>query len=351
MKRYRGFIWVAIIIIALIAVKVLFLESSSAPAGNTQKKPNAQTVNAIIVKPQVLNNVAMVTGSLEANESVDLQPQISGMITGLHFKEGDAVRQGDLLVKINDASLKASLQKEQAALDVAQSNLERVDKLYKLSSVSEDDYNNAKLAVESAKADIQYTQSEIDNTEIRAPFNGVVGVRNVSPGAFVTPATVIATLYSSNPIKIQFDLPEKFASQVKVGTPLAFTVQGSSKVYSAKVYVINPGINAQTRTLSVRALCDNDGSLRPGSFANVSIDLGSDEQALLVPTQAVVPIINGQQVYVAHHDTAFSVPVQIGIRNDTAIQITSGIKPGDTVITSGILFLRPKVKVQLKNIR
>jgi membrane fusion protein (multidrug efflux system) len=350
MKRFRGFIWVVLIIVALVLLKVFFLRNTS--TGDTAvKKTNVQSVNALVIKPQVLNNVALVSGSLQANESADLQPQISGMITGLYFKEGDFVHKGALLVKINDANLQAQLQKQQASLDVAQSNLTRIEKLYKLSAVSEDDYNNAVLSVKSAQADIDYTRAEIDNSQIRAPFDGVIGVRNVSPGAFVSPTTIIATLYESNPIKIEFDLPEKFAAQVKVGTPISFTVQGNSKSYSGKVYVVNPGINPNTRTLTVRALSNNDGSLRPGSFANISIDLGTDSAALLIPTQALIPVLKGQQVYVARHDTAFNIPVQIGIRNDTAIQITSGIHAGDTVITSGILYLKPKMKVQLKNVR
>jgi membrane fusion protein (multidrug efflux system) len=308
-------------------------------------------VNALVLKPQVLNNVALVSGSLQANESVTLQPQVSGMITGLYFKEGDFVKKGMLLVKINDANLRAQLQKQQATLEVAQSNFTRVERLYKLSAISEDDYNNAALATKSAQADIDFTKAEIDNTEIHAPFNGIIGVRYVSPGAFVSPTTIIATLYESNPVKVEFDLPEKFAGMVKAGTPISFTVQGNTKPYSGKVYVVNPGINQDTRTLTVRALCNNDGSLRPGSFASISIDLGTDSNALLIPTQALVPVLNGQQVYVARRDSAFNIPVQIGIRNDTAVQITSGVKAGDTIITSGILFLRPKTKVQLKNIR
>lgn len=351
MKRFRGLIWVVLIVVALILVKVLFLKNTSNGSDTTVKKPNVQAVNGLVIKPQVLNNVALVSGSLQANESADLQPQISGMITGLYFKEGDFVHKGALLVKINDANLQAQLQKQQASLDVAQSNLTRIEKLYKLSAVSEDDYNNAVLSVKSAVADIEYTKAEIDNSQIRAPFDGVIGVRKVSPGAFVAPTTIIATLYESNPIKIEFDLPEKFASQVKVGTPISFSIQGNSKVYSGKVYVVNPGINQDTRTLTVRALSTNDGSLRPGSFANISIDLGTDSAALLIPTQALIPVLKGQQVYVARHDTAFNIPVQIGIRNDTAIQITSGIHAGDTVITSGILYLKPKMKVQLKSVK
>lgn len=351
MKRFRGLIWVVVIIIALILLKIFFFKNPSTGSNTATKKPNAPAVSALVIKPQVLNNVALVSGSLQANESADLQPQISGMITGLYFKEGDAVRKGALLVKINDANLRAQLQKQQASLDVAQSNLTRMEKLYKLSAVSEDDYNNAVLSVKSAQADIDYTKAEIDNTQIRAPFDGVIGVRRVSPGAFVSPATIIATLYESNPVKVEFDLPEKFASQVTVGTPINFTIQGNSKVYSGKVYVVDPGINSDTRTLTVRAISSNDGSLRPGSFANISIDLGTDSLALLVPTEALVPVLNGHQIFVARHDTAFNIPVQIGIRNDTAVQVTSGIQAGDTVITSGILFLRPKMKVQLKSVR
>ena|ERR1043165_4795650 len=351
MKRLRGFFWVIIIIAVLILFKIFFLKNNLNGSAVAPKKPNVPAVNASVIKPQVLNNVALVTGSLQANEFVNLQPQVNGMITGLFFKEGNFVKKGTMLVKINDANLQAQLQKQQAALEVAKSNLDREEKLYKLNAVSESDYNDAQLSVKSSQADIDFTRAEIDNTEIPAPFDGLIGVRNVSPGAFVTPSTIIATLYQANPIKVEFDLPEKFASQVNVGTPIKFNVQGSDKKYEGKVYVIDPGINPETRTLSVKALANNDGTLRPGSFASVSIDLGTDSSALLVPTQALVPVLNGQQVYVAHHDTVFNVPVQIGIRNDTAIQIINGIYPGDTVITSGILFLRPKMKVQLKSVK
>jgi membrane fusion protein (multidrug efflux system) len=161
------------------------------------------------------------------------------MITGLYFKEGDFVRKGTLLVSINDASLQAQLKKQKATLEVAQSNMTRVDQLYKLAAVSEDDYNAANLSLKSALADIEFTQAEIDNSQIRAPFDGVIGVRYVSPGAFVTTTTVIATLYQSDPIKLEFDLPEKFASQVKKGTEVSFAVQGSSETYHGTVYVVN----------------------------------------------------------------------------------------------------------------
>ncbi len=351
MKGFRGIIWVLIIVVSLILAKIFLFKSNSAAPAVGAKKFSPPAVNAIILKLQTLNNTALVSGSLQANESVSLQPQVSGMITGLYFKEGDAIKKGTMLVKINDANLQAQLQKQQAALDVAKSNLEREEKLYKLSAVSESDFNDAQLGVKSSQADIEFIKAEIDNSQIRAPFDGVIGVRNVSPGAFVTPSTIIATLYQSNPMKIEFDLPEKFAAQVKHGTPISFTVQGNTKKYDAKVYVVDPGINSDTRTLSVKALCDNDGTLRPGSFASIMIDLGTDSSSLLIPTQALVPVLNGQQVYVTHRDTAFNIPVQIGIRNDTAVQITSGVHAGDTVITSGILFLRPKMKVQLKSVK
>jgi len=351
MKQFRGYIWVGLIVIGLILVKVLFLKNPTESRDTSQRKTSAPSVDAVVIKPQVLNNIAIVSGSLLANESASLQPQVGGMITGLYFKEGDFVHQGDLLVRINDASLQAQLKKQNAALEVAQSNMSRVEQLYKLAAVSEDDYNAAVLTLKSAQADIEYTKAEIDNSQIRAPFDGVVGVRFVSPGSFVATTTVIATLYESNPMKVEFDLPEKFAAQVKKGSPISFTTQGNSKTYNGNVYVVNPGINPDTRTLTVRALCQNDGSLRPGSFANITVDLGTDSGALMVPTQALIPVLNGQQLYISRNDTAFPRPVEIGIRGDSAVQITKGIQPGDTVITSGIMFLKPKMKINLKHVK
>jgi membrane fusion protein, multidrug efflux system len=352
MKRYRGFIWVLLIVIALIIVKIVFFKNTaSSPATANKKQANTvPSVSAMIIHPQPMSNIALVSGSLLSNESVNLQPQASGMITGLFFKEGDFIKQGTLMVKINDADLQAQLQKEQATLDINQNDLAREEKLYKLNAVNEDDYNTAVLNVKSAEADMASTQAQIGYTEIRAPFDGQVGVRNISPGAFVSSSTVIATFYQSNPIKVEFDLPEKYASQISMGANINFTIQGNSKKYSAKVYVINPGITELTRTLTVRALCENDGSLRDGSFANIIVDLGSKENALLIPTQALIPVLTGEQIFVTHNDSAFSVPVQTGLRNDTSIEITEGLKSGDTVITSGILFLHNKMKIHLQKV-
>jgi len=352
MKKYRGFIWVLLIVIALVIIKIfVFKNSSSSPAsaGTNQPAP-APSVSAMVIRQQPMSNIALVSGSLLSNESVSLQPQVSGMITGLYFKEGEFIKQGTLMVKINDADLQAQLQKEQATLDINKNNLAREEKLYKLNAVNEDDYNAALLSVKSAQADIASTQAQIEYTEIRAPFDGQVGVRNVSPGAFISPTTVIATFYQSNPIKVEFDLPEKYSSQISVGANINFTIQGNTKKYSAKVYVINPGIREQTRTITVRALCANDGSLRDGSFANITVDLGSVQNALLIPTQALIPVLTGQQVFLAHRDSAFSQPVQTGLRNDTSIEITEGLKPGDTVITTGILFLHNKMKIHLQKV-
>lgn len=145
-------------------------------------------------------------------------------------------------------------------------------------------------------------------------------------------------------------MPEKYASQISVGANIDFTVQGNAKKYSAKVYVVNPGISEQTRTITVRALCENDGRLRDGSFANITVDLGSKQNALLIPTQALIPVLTGQQVFIARHDSAFSQPVLTGLRNDTSIEITQGLKPGDTVITTGILFLHTKMKIYLQKV-
>jgi membrane fusion protein (multidrug efflux system) len=351
MKSYRMLIGLILLAAALVLIKIFLFPNTTPGNSGNARRPYVPAVNALVVKPQPVMKKVMVSGTLLANETVNLQPQVSGMITRLHFKEGDRVTKGALLVKINDAPQQALLQKQQASLEVAKNNLERVEKLYRLSSVSLDDYNNAVLSVKTAEADVEYTEAEIANTEIRAPFDGVVGVRRVSPGAFVSSSTVIATLFSVNPIKVELDIPEKFASEVQVGMPLRFTVPGNDRWYEAKVYVLNPGINPETRTVTIRALCSNDGSLRPGSFANIELALGNNEEALMIPTQSLVPVLNGQQVFVARRDTAFPVPVQVGIRNDSAVQVTSGLAAGDTVITSGILFLRPKIKIQIKELR
>jgi membrane fusion protein, multidrug efflux system len=201
------------------------------------------------------------------------------------------------------------------------------------------------------KADQELLQAQIIKTEVRAPFNGVIGLRTQSEGAFINSSTVLASLQQLDPIKIEFAVPEKYVSELKKGTEINFYFQNSDKPYIAKVYALESRIDYTTRSLKARALCQNPNNLLiPGSFVKVVILLQSIKEALLVPAQAVIPILDGQMVFICKKGLAKSVKVEIGIRGDNEVQVTKGLNANDTLILTGLMqlkdgmALKPRIK-------
>ncbi|MDW8466642.1 MAG: efflux RND transporter periplasmic adaptor subunit [Chloroherpetonaceae bacterium] len=190
-------------------------------------------------------------------------------------------------------------------------------------------------------------KAQIDKTEVRAPFNGVVGLRYVSVGSYISPTTRIASIQNICPLKLDFSIPEKYATLVRKGDKVLFRVQGIDKVLEGQVYAIEPKIDPATRTLPIRAIYPNsDRRILPGAFAEVELLLQNADSAVMIPSEALVPELKGQKVFVAKQGKAVAKSVEIGLRTDREIQVTSGLSDGDTVITTGILQLRPGMAVQ-----
>ena len=202
------------------------------------------------------------------------------------------------------------------------------------------------------KADKALLEAQIEKTEIRAPFDGIVGLRNISEGSFINSSISIAILTKSNPIKIDFALPIKHANKVKSGNLVKVTVPNSEKIFTAKVYAIDPKIDPTTRTLKIRARAENNsGILLPGSYAEIEITVDADAESISVPTEAIIPDISGEMVYLYNNGKALPAKVETGMRTNTQVQILNGINEGDTVITSAIIQLRPGIDVSIKNYR
>jgi membrane fusion protein, multidrug efflux system len=318
-------------------------------AGGGGKGGPAMRVNGVVVQPQEFANALTVNGTIDANEQVELRGQVSGLVRSISFKEGSAVKKGQVLVKVDDTELRAQLSQAQTRQNLAAENARRAGLLLEKEAISREEYDVARAELKSAQAQIQLVQAQLAKTTIRAPFAGRVGLRAISEGAYLSPETVIANLVNTDPVKITFSVPEKYATQVKINTPLTFTIAGSNTKYKAVVYAIEPGINASTRTLQLRARAANpNGELLPGSFANVLLPLSVIPDALLVPTEAVIPVQNGKKVFVSQNGKAKETIIETGTRTESDLLVTSGLNPGDTVLTTGIMTLKDGAPVKVK---
>ena len=309
----------------------------------------AMRVDGVVLKPQNFANSLSVNGSIEANEQVQIRSEISGLVRGIYFEEGTKVKKGQVLLKIDDSEIRARLAEAQTRQKLTSENERRAKLLLEKEAISREEYDVALAENQAASAQIQLIQAQLNKTTINAPFAGQIGLRAISEGAFLSPDVVVANLVNTDPVKITFSIPEKYASQIKENFVINFTVAGVTEKFTAKVYAIEPGIEATTRTLQLRARAANpDGKLRPGSFANIEMPLANIADAILVPTQAVIPVQNGKKVFVSRNGKAAEVHIETSARTEAAVLVESGLSAGDTVLTTGIMALKEGTPVQVK---
>jgi membrane fusion protein (multidrug efflux system) len=323
-------------------------DSQTAKGGNTKKPLLA---DAFIVKTSSLNETIDASGTLQSNEEVQIQPEITGRVTGIFFQEGTQVQKGALLVKIYDEDLKAQLAKLQLQQQLSKTTLERQENLLKINGISRQDVDVTRNQVSAYGADMEYTRTQLQKTELRAPFNGRLGLRNISLGAIVNNTTVITTLQQIDPLKVDFTVPEKYRTAIKQGDAVDFKVAGDTQPYKGKIYAIDPKIDLATRTIKLRAIVPNPGQLLPGAFASVQISLRNMPNALMIPSQAVIPGTRDKKVIIAEAGKAKYVVVETGLRDADNVQITSGLSTGDTVITSGMMQLKPGMTLKYNKIK
>lgn len=315
--------------------------------GGAGAKGATPAVNGFVVVRQNLSENVVSSGSLLAAEQVDIYPEISARITQLNIQEGQPVAKGQLLVKLFDADLRAQLEKLLAVRENAQRTEERNKQLLARGGISQQEYDIATTNLRSSLADIDLVKAQLQRTEIRAPFSGVIGLRNVSAGAVVTPSTLIARLQQVSSLKLDFSIPEKYGQAVQTGSTISFLVDGANKPSQGVVYAIEPGVEQQTRNLRIRARVNNASArFRPGTFARVTLVI-QNERSLVVPTQAVIPQTRTNQVVVIKNGKAQFKDVTTGLRTAGVIQVLSGLSVGDTVATTGLLFLKPDAPVKV----
>ncbi|MWB93998.1 efflux RND transporter periplasmic adaptor subunit [Flavobacterium sp. GA093] len=344
----------ALLIIGLggfIAYRIVSNKSKNDDQKKSGDKNATTTVTGIVVKTATFDNNLSLSGSIEANEQIEIRSEVSGIVEGIYFTEGSHVNKGQVLFKVNDLELKAQLRQASTREGLTAENERRAKLLLQKEAISQEEFDVARADHASAQAQTQLIRAQIAKTSVKAPFSGKIGLRSISPGTYITPTILVAKLVNTGKLKITFSIPEKYATQVKSGSTIDFTVSGSTKVYSAKIYAIEPEVEVATRTLQVRAIADNlDGKLFPGTFADVKLPLDIIKDAIVIPSEAIVPVQNGKKVFISDMGKAKEVMVEATTRTDASILILSGLKAGDTLVTSGVMSLKNEapIKVNVK---
>lgn len=350
MKKIPGWIYVILIFAVLIAVKFLFFgkkEEKGAPTSKGGKPSGPIFVTYYVVKPLQFTNKVYSSGKIGALNEIEVKAEIAGKVTAIYFKEGEQVGKGAALVKINDADLQAQLLKNKSQIKLASEKTERLKKLLAVNGISKEEYEIQENEVNTLQADQSFILAQLAKTTITAPFNGVVGLKNISEGAYVSPAQIIASLVQVKPLFIEFSVPEKYSSTVKKGMEIEFSHENVQKSFKATIYAIEPKIDELTKTLRCRALYNGTEEFYPGSFVKVYIDMVKQENSLMIPTQCIIPILKGQKVLVARNGEADEVKVITGVRTDDKIQILEGLNDGDTILTTGLLSVKKGAKLKL----
>ena len=318
----------------------------AAAKGGDKKNAGPALVDVLVARPSASGDSVVANGAVVASDYVELHPEVSGRLTALNVAEGRRVRKGTIVARINDADLQAQLAKTNALLKVSNLSQQRLQKLLEVQGVNQADYDLAVSQVQSNRADADYTRALLAKTIIRAPFSGVLGLRQVSPGAYVTPATIITTVRADEKLKVDFTLPEANAALVQPGSRV--TVRLGGRRYPATVQALESQVNQTTRNLTVRALLPAGVLATPGTFARISVSAGAARQRVQMPTSALVPGDQADQVVLVKDGKAKMQNVQTGDRQNDSIAIVSGLAPGDSVVVSGVLFTQPGKPVKVR---
>lgn len=357
--------WVAAIIVLIIAAMIAYPKLKQmmiakkggfeAPvASGTSSRNRVLNINAEVMKYQPLSDKISVSGSVIPDEEVDLSFESSGKVVAIYFTEGSHVSKGELLAKINDSPLQAQLKKLEAQIPLAQDKVYRQRALLAKDAVSQEAFEQVQTELDKLMADIDLVKANIAQTELRAPFDGIIGLRNVSEGAYTSPSTIIAKLTKISPLKIDFSIPERYSAEVKNGTNIVFSVESNDGVleqHNAKVYAVESKVDMETRTLNVRATYPNaNENILPGRLTYIDITKQEIKDALTIPSEAVIPEMGKNIIYRYKNGTAEPAEINLGIRTESRVQVIEGLAVGDTVIISGVMQLRTGMKVSIDNL-
>lgn len=341
-KRVAGFlILLLLVVVGLVTYRLYLNKAKEKETSSGNRTRGGATVYAQVVSGREFSDYLSLTGTIEPNEVVDLRTEVSGLIEEINFSEGGRIKAGQVLLRINDTELQAQLAQANTRNALAKENERRAKLLLEKDAISQEEYDIANADYRTTEAQVELIQAQIDKTVLRAPFSGTIGLRKISKGGYVTPASEIAQLVNTNQLKVGFSVPEKYATKVKTNNIVRISIEGDTVLYEARVYAIEPMLEANTRTLDVRAMIDNTNqSLIPGLFVNIIFPLERQQNAILIPAEALIPVQNGKTVFVLKEGKAREILVESGARTNKEILITKGLFVGDTVLTSGMMSLR-----------
>ena len=350
--RNISIILIVIILGALLIVPKLISEKNKTQTPSGQNTSQQEiSADAFIIKEIDLENEVATVGTIIANEEVEIKSELTRKITGIYFKEGTFVPKGKVLFKLDDSDILARLRKLDLDEELNIKQQDREKQLLDKGLLTPDEYEVRETNIEKIKADIEVLEVELSKTEIRAPFSGVTGFRNVSIGSLVNNSNILTTIQDISRVKVDFSIPEKYIAVFRPGQDITFRVEGYDEDFTGKVISYEPKLNESTRSIILRATANNKGSkLLPGSFVKVKLQLEDINNAVMIPTESVVPKLKGQSVFLYQNGLAVSKDVELGIRTEKEVQITSNLNIGDTVISTNILRLKPNSKVKLVNI-
>jgi membrane fusion protein (multidrug efflux system) len=310
--------------------------------------PQPIRAEVYVVRDTSIREDVRLVGSVVANEAVEIVSEHARRLAKINFADGATVRKGQLMFKLVDADLKAQLKKLTAQRRLSSGEESRSAALLKLEGISRQEYERVASSIEVLDAEIEAVQVQLDKTEIRAPFSGRTGIRRVSEGAFVQPNVPLVTLEDLSKVKIEFAVPEKYASRVRTGEDISFTVENSDKSYTARIAVIEPKIDQNTRSLFIQAVADNrNNELVPGSSAMIALNLSVIGNTVLIPTRSLIPGLESSSVLLVKNGKVEKMRVETGLRTSRSIQITGGLAIGDTIMTTNILRAKPGIPVQV----
>lgn len=344
-KTILGIVIILVVAIIFIYPRLgQYISNDDAPASSAggPSQSNIIPVNVVELRPERLENNLNITGTVIPNETVNLRSEISGLVERISFKEGEFVKKGTPLLYLNDDELEAQYQRLDYTKKLYESQENRQKQLLAREAISQEEYDISLNQFNTNLADLRLVEAQLRKTVIRAPFDGVLGLRQISEGSVIGTGDVIASIVNIDPIKIEFSIPERYANAVKMGSKIVFSNDGGGIDGEGVVYAYEPTIDAATRTLKLRAQSPNkERRFLPGMFIRIKYTLGIEENALLVPAESIIPELSGYKVFVVNSENkAEERIVKIGTRTEKEVQILEGLKEGDLVLTTGILQVR-----------
>lgn len=334
-------VWIASISLLLSSVGY----AAGPPAGV------AMPVETAMVKRDNLSQRINAVGNLLANETVVIRPEISGRVADIHFKEGDPIKKGAVLITLDQGEAQARTAESQAQVQVTKVSFDRASELIKRNLISQQHLDDANAQYTAAIARLNVNQELLKKTVLTSPFDGIAGLRQVSPGDYVQPGQAIVTVLDQHLLKAEFQVPEIYIAQLRNGMEVTLSSDAyPGKQFSGKVYAIAPGVNATSRSITLRAKIKNDDNiLRAGLFAHIDLQLSHNSKALVIPEEALWPMGDKQFVYQVVDGKAKLTPITTGLRLNGKVEVVAGLHEGDQVVTGGQMKLRPDAAVMSIN--